>query len=294
VKWEMPALGETYLRNLPLEPSDLQGFLEEMRTVFAGEPNILKVPKNPCIFVGDTHGDLEASMKVVEKFLPDENNILIFLGDYVDRGNFQLENVLFLFRLKQDYPNRIILLRGNHEEEEMNKSYGFHDLLYMKYMGKSYEIFQQFQQTFAQLPFCILTWNRIFGLHGGIPISMEGEVISLKEIEQVKRGLTHLEQFDPITAQLLWNDPREIHGTAPSDRGIGFFYGQDKFEEFILFNKIDLVIRSHEVFQEGYKVFFNGQLISIFSASNYIYNQRILAKIAILDTEGNVKLMSIF
>ena len=170
----MPALGETYLRNLPLEPSDLQGFLEEMRTIFAGEPNILKVPKNPCIFVGDTHGDLEASMKVVEKFLPDENNILIFLGDYVDRGNFQLENVLFLFRLKQDYPNRIILLRGNHEEEEMNKSYGFHDLLYMKYMGKSYEIFQQFQQTFAQLPFCILTWNRIFGLHGGIPISMEG------------------------------------------------------------------------------------------------------------------------
>jgi len=290
----MPALGETYLRNLPLQPSDLQTFLEEMRTIFVEEPNILKIPENPCIFIGDTHGDLEASVKVTEKFLPDENTVLIFLGDYVDRGNYQLENVLFLFKLKQEYPNRIILLRGNHEEEEMNKSYGFQDLLFMKYMGKSDEIIQQFEQTFAQLPFCVLTWNRILGLHGGVPISMENKIITLEEIEHVKRGLTHLEKFDPITAQLLWNDPKEIQGALPSDRGIGFYFGQDKFEEFISSNDIRLVIRSHEVFQEGYKVFFNGQLISIFSASNYIYNQKILAKVAILDIEGNVQLMSIF
>jgi len=289
----MPALVEKYLRNLPLSFSQLREFLEDLKAIFRKEPNILKISRNPCTFIGDTHGDLEASKRIVERFLSDEKTVLIFLGDYVDRGSYQLENVLFLFSLKKDYPDRVILLRGNHEEEQMNKDYGFHDLLSMKYLGKSDEIFQQFQQTFAQLPLCALTWNQILGLHGGIPISLEQKIISLKEIELLQRGATHFEQFDPVTAQLLWNDPSEIPGAIPSPRGIGFFFGPDKFEEFISFNKIDLVIRSHEVFQMGYKTFFENKLISIFSAQNYIYRQQIQAKIVKLDIKGNVALMGI-
>jgi diadenosine tetraphosphatase ApaH/serine/threonine PP2A family protein phosphatase len=287
----MPALVENYLRNLPLNVLQLQEFLEELKAIFRKEPNILKVSRNPCSFIGDTHGDLETSKRIVEEFLTDEKTILIFLGDYVDRGAYQLENVLFLFSLKKDYPERVILLRGNHEEEEMNKSYGFHEILYTNYMRKSDEVFQQFQQTFAQLPLCVLTWNQVLGLHGGIPISLEKGVISLTEIEQLKRGATHFEQFDPITVQLLWNDPNEMPGATPSPRGVGFNFGPDKFEEFISFNKIGLVIRSHEVFPMGYKTFFGDKLISIFSAQNYIYHQQIQAKIVKLDVEGNVALM---
>lgn len=286
----MPALVENYLRNLPLSVSQLREFLEELKAIFRKEPNIIKISRNPCIFVGDTHGDLEASKGIVKEFLANEKTILIFLGDYVDRGAYQLENILFLFSLKRDYPGRVILLRGNHEEEEMNKSYGFHEILYTKYMGKSDEIFQQFQQTFAQLPLCVLTWNQVLGVHGGIPISLEKSVISLKDIEQLKRGATHLEQFDPITAQLLWNDPNEMPGANPSPRGIGFYFGPDKFNEFISFNKINLVIRSHEVFQNGYKTFFENKLISIFSAQTYIYSQPIQAKLVELDIDGKVAL----
>jgi len=82
----MPALVENYLRNLPLNVSQLREFLEELKAIFRKEPNILKISRNPCIFVGDTHGDLETSKRIVEEFLADEKTILIFLGDYVDRG----------------------------------------------------------------------------------------------------------------------------------------------------------------------------------------------------------------
>ncbi len=49
-----------------------------------------------AVFVGDTHGDLEASQLVLERFeseLDDEETYLVFLGDFVDRGDRSKENI---------------------------------------------------------------------------------------------------------------------------------------------------------------------------------------------------------
>ncbi|MBC7074190.1 serine/threonine protein phosphatase, partial [Candidatus Parcubacteria bacterium] len=72
------------------------------------------------IFVGDTHGDLEASEKIIKDYLKPENKI-VFLGDYVDRGEFSKENLDFLIKQKQNYPNQIFLLQGNHEGHSILK-----------------------------------------------------------------------------------------------------------------------------------------------------------------------------
>ncbi len=283
-----------YTKNIPKTISEIQDLLEDVRTLFKKEPNIIHISKTPCLFIGDTHGDFSASQKVVERFFKEENMKLIFLGDYVDRGAFQLENVLFLFLLKRDFPKKIILLRGNHEEEEMNYSYGFQSVLQQKF-GREYSmIFAEFQNTFAHLPLSVLTWNHIFGVHGGIPISTKNEAIHLDEIAQLKRGAINLQDFDFITAQLLWNDPKEeIQGAVPSGRGIGFYFGSDKFQQFIDYNNIRVVIRSHEVFQKGYKYFFNKKLISIFSALNYVYLQGIHAKMVKLETDDTLEIINI-
>jgi serine/threonine-protein phosphatase 5 len=58
-------------------------------------------------------------------------------------------------------------------------------------------------------------------------------------------------------------------GRSPSKRGIGFSFGPDITQKFLETNKLSLVVRSHEVKDEGYVVEHGGKCITIFSAPNY-------------------------
>ena len=83
------------------------------------EPNCLRITGKVTIF-GDVHGQYYDLYKIFNKhadFQP--NSKILFLGDYVDRGEYGMEIVLFLCALKIRYPNNIFLLRGNHESREM-------------------------------------------------------------------------------------------------------------------------------------------------------------------------------
>ena len=74
------------------------------------------------IAVGDIHGCFDLLKTLIEKiirFTPDED-MLIFMGDYIDRGKKSKEVVRYLVALKEKFPGNVILLKGNHEDLAYN------------------------------------------------------------------------------------------------------------------------------------------------------------------------------
>lgn len=71
--------------------------------------------------------------------------------------------------------------------------------------------------------------------------------------------------------ELLWSDPQPQCGRSQSKRGVGTQFGPDVTKRFLQKNKLDYVIRSHEVKNEGYEVAHDGKCITVFSAPNYWY-----------------------
>lgn len=66
--------------------------------------------------IGDIHGRMDRLEKLIKKinFNPD-NDKIVFLGDYIDRGNQPIECIKFVKSLVESYPNKVIALMGNHE-----------------------------------------------------------------------------------------------------------------------------------------------------------------------------------
>ena len=72
--------------------------------------------------------------KVVDsRNLPKSN--MLFLGDYVDRGNFSFEVVMFLYALKINFHQEITMLRGNHESIAMTEHFTFREEVLRKFNG---------------------------------------------------------------------------------------------------------------------------------------------------------------
>lgn len=241
--------------------SQIEKLLSKVEKIFSKEEQLLEINTKKAVIVGDTHGDLETTMKVIENFL-EKGDTVIFLGDYVDRGPYQIENINYLLERKINFPNKLFLLRGNHETPSMNLYYGFYSTVISKY---SIEIYNHYVRVFSLLPYAAIINNRIFCVHGGIAENLS----NLEQIKKIPKG-----EIDPTSSliiQILWNDPKEnIDGFKPSIRGPGIkFFGENVLKDFLKRNNLKIMIRSHEPPIKGYKIQFNKKLLTIFSCRYY-------------------------
>ena len=218
----------------------------------------LEAPLHVC---GDIHGQYYDLLRIFEHCgYPDDYNYL-FLGDYVDRGKQSLETVCLLLCYKIKYPDKVTLLRGNHESSVTNRIYGFYDECKRRYNVK---LWKNFTELFNYLPVAALIDDKILCMHGGLSPDLK----SIQNIQDISRP-TDIPDTG-LLCDLLWSDPdKEANDYDENDRGVSVIFGEKVVIDFNKKNDLDLIIRAHQVVDDGYEFFANRQLITIFSAPNY-------------------------
>ncbi|MFX1255134.1 MAG: metallophosphoesterase [Promethearchaeota archaeon] len=251
--------------------------LEEPLDILKKEPVLLSLESHQSFIIGDTHGDIKSTLKVIELTLDREKNQqVVFLGDYIDRSEEDIENLHLVLEFKRQFPNRVFLLRGNHEAPEINKRYGFQNNLASNGLKP---LTQQYIEIMGELPLAAQI-GRTFLVHGGIAENLA----SLDNIRMLKKSIS---PEDDLTIQLLWNDPDEsIEGFEENIfRGSEIrLFGSKAFESFMTTNNLEYMIRAHVPYPKGYAWFFNEKLLSIFTCKEYYGKPRIIA-----ETNGDSK-----
>lgn len=211
---------------------------------------------------GDTHGQFYDTLNIFAlNGEPRPTSPYVFNGDFVDRGSWSVENVLMLLSWKLLFPDAVHLTRGNHETRNMNKMYGFDGEVKAKYDDT---VLALFTEVFCALPLAVVIDSKVFVTHGGL---FQRDGVALDEIERIHRFREPPE--DGLMSDMLWSDPQPFPGRGPSKRGVGQSFGPDVTTRFLEGNGLSLIIRSHEVMDEGYQVIHGGKLITVFSAPNY-------------------------
>ena len=254
-----------------LEFSIIEEIFERSQQILSKEQIILDLnmsyKKDFSYVIGDIHGNLNSLIYFIKKIQKFHPKFVLFLGDIVDRGKYQLECLILILTMKILSPDRVYIIRGNHESIEINKVYGF----YHEFTERFYNIedFNKVLSLYNVLPFCAKINNSILCVHGGIPKDFS---ILTKMANKTTSDLKFISKDNGDNLfQILWNDPKEgLKGFSQSYRGPGiFFFGEDVFNKFLEVNDLNFLIRSHECFPEGFRWFFNKRLLSIFSSAGY-------------------------
>jgi len=259
-----------------LQEADLKVLCEKVKELLLEESNVQQISA-PVTLCGDIHGQFYDLLELFRTGgeIPDTN--YVFMGDFVDRGYYSLETFTLLLALKARYPDKVTLLRGNHETREITQVYGFYDECMLKYgspVGWKY-----CTQVFDLLGISAIVEGRIFCVHGGL----SPQAPTLDQIRTIVRDM-EVPHEGPL-CDLMWSDPEEIEGWELSPRGGGWLFGSRPTKEFIELNNLELIARAHQLVAEGYSYKFEEKLVTVWSAPNYCYRCGNVASILALDSE---------
>ncbi|EDW77191.1 uncharacterized protein Dwil_GK22239 [Drosophila willistoni] len=243
-----------------LDEEVIQSLCRQARESFTRQPMLVELDA-PVTICGDIHGQYTDLMRIFEACgWPPRTNYL-FLGDYVDRGKQSLETICLLMAYKVRYPENFFLLRGNHECASINRVYGFFDEVKRRYNIK---LWRTFTDCFNFMPVAAIVGERIFCCHGGLSPSLH----RMDQIRELSRPSEV--PSNGVMCDLLWADVnRATKGWGYNSRGVSFTFDDSIVKQFIRRHNLDLIVRAHEVVEDGYEFFADRHLITIFSAPNY-------------------------
>jgi len=252
---------------LGLTRKEVEELLENAQQVFEREPKLIEIPATgQTVFVGDTHGDFEATKIVGKRYLGDDRR-LVFLGDYVDRGKNSEANINYLLCLKVAYPDNLFLLQGNHE------GYGIFQFSPADFwQAVDDKLREAYERVLLKLPLAASA-SELIGLHGALP-----DIETLSDINKIQTGG---EEWKQVT----WGDWQEIDGGYLGvDRYTGRpQFGRRYFDKLMKRFDKNVLIRSHQ--PDTPQVMYGDRCLTIFTSHAYMPTRTI----AVANLEGEIR-----
>lgn len=249
--------------------------------------------------IGDIHSDTISMVRILEKtdffnmMLKRRKVRLVFLGDYVDRGKAHLKLLQYVLTLKYLFPQHIILERGNHDggsfidgevklwskrpDDSIEEDWLLLYLYNLSSLNKTLPTdiihnYLRFLDTLSIVTFIYCKNKIIMTAHGGIPRPRE-------EAEGFYHYITNISCLTDesitdcldrsVRDNMMWSDPA-IDETDLRENRVRFRFTEKHFEAFRKLIGFDFFVRGHQTQENGYRLLFDGRLISIFSSGKIL------------------------
>ncbi|HHW20858.1 metallophosphoesterase family protein [Thermodesulfovibrio thiophilus] len=241
-----------------LDPDGIIEVFEATTEILRQEPPYVKLNyfEGEAVFAGDTHGDFSTTKYIIKKFLTNKTEqYLIFLGDYIDREpepEGSLYNLLYLCLLKINIPDRVFLLKGNHEAHYsvFCYPYAFDRELIEIFGNFGIKIHNAAVSLFKEMPLMIKTTNGVIASHAGFPL--HGQEINDKSRQD-------------LIIDILWSDA----DISPMFRGFGIpKFTEDQLIHFLKTYNASCFIRGHDYNVAGKSIYSN-RCITVFTCRRY-------------------------
>ena len=230
-------------------------------------------PLGQAVVISDLHGDLESLIQILKEtsFLQKMNQnskaILIFLGDYGDRGIYSAEVYYVVLKLKLLFPEQVILMRGNHEgpEDLLASPHDLPTQFQARFGEKWRDAYSKIRELFKHLYNAVVVEERYLMIHGGLPSQAKTlEDFAYAHIKHPKQRLLE---------NMLWSDPTDtIKGTCESPRGAGKLFGENITNQVLRRFNVKILIRGHEPCRDGFKINHRGKILTLFSRKGPPYS----------------------
>lgn len=274
---------------------DLIKLNHKVKVILEREPRVAFL-QSPVYIFGDIHGNLEDlhffSDNVWRLGMSLTAGNFVFMGDYVDRGMSCLECVAYLLAMKLLLPDKVFLLRGNHETRDVNgweEHYGERSFLYQcrARFGDDlgYRIWEQTNQVFDRMPLAAVIDQDIFCVHGGIPRPIGAgetriqDILHVPKVAGINPPYEHEDEaYQQVASDCIWSDPasedQEINSVNP-DTGFGeslrgggaICFGNKAVTQFLSQQGYSYIMRAHEAHAEGVAVSKGARVFTVFSTS---------------------------
>jgi hypothetical protein len=219
----------------------LRTLIPEVTDLLSSEPALVYKDSEPVIIVGELHGDQKALDFILKEFEEMGCASIVFLGGYLNKDYRSLEILSRLFQLKIKRPDRVILLQGRNE---LTKNSPLH------LVENDWQLRTLVNQTFERMPVAAIVNGSIFCINSGVPGGIG--------TNNIKKGIQDkLREHDPFRYIKLL--PPEL------DRDSEIF-GRHVYEGFMACHWLKLIVQSHSPVFDGYKWWYDGKLLSLFSS----------------------------